>query len=154
MFPEYRGSRGYGAEHYRNDYGVTDTADVIASGDYMAKQAFVDAGRLGVLGQSRGGMTTLLAIAKAPQRFKAAVDIVGLADFVAYMAYKPEYRRVEVAQESASFKGQLPNGQPGRLHGRVAHQPCGQNAGAVAGAGHTGDKIAPLGLHTAACWTC
>lgn len=108
MFPEYRGSRGYGAEHYRNDYGVTDAADVIAAGDYIARQEFVDKDSISVVGHSRGGMVTLAAIEQAPKRFKAAVDIAGLADFVAYMAYKPEYRRQEVANESPSFKGKLP----------------------------------------------
>lgn len=148
MFPEYRGSRGYGAEHYRNDYGVTDTADVIASGDYMAKQSFVDANRLGVMGQSRGGMTTLLAIAKAPQRFKAAVDIVGLADFVAYMAYKPEYRRVEVANESASFKGQLPNDNLAAYMDVSPVNHVDKMQAPLLVLATTGDKIAPYALHT------
>jgi dipeptidyl aminopeptidase/acylaminoacyl peptidase len=49
-------------------------------------------------------MVTLLAIEKQPRRFKAAVDVVGLADFLMYMAYKPEYRRQEVAKER-HFKG-------------------------------------------------
>jgi len=47
---------------------------------------------------------TLLAIEKQPRRFKVAVDVVGLADFLMYMAYKPEYRRQEVAKEP-HFKG-------------------------------------------------
>lgn len=109
IFPEYRGSRGYGPNHYRNEYGVTDTADVLASADYLGKQGYADPERLGIIGQSRGGMVTLLAIQKAPHKFKAAVDIVGLTDFVAYMAYKPEYRRQEVARESAYFDNKLPS---------------------------------------------
>ncbi|MGI8741102.1 MAG: hypothetical protein ACR2NN_00750, partial [Bryobacteraceae bacterium] len=32
----------------------------------------------------------------------------GLTDFVAYMSYKPDYRRAEMAME-ASFSGKLPN---------------------------------------------
>ncbi|MGI8742134.1 MAG: alpha/beta hydrolase family protein [Bryobacteraceae bacterium] len=108
IFPDYRGSSGYGANHYQNAYGTTDVADVIAAGQFLAKQDYVDPNRMGIVGHSRGGMVTLLAIEKAPRQFKAAVEIAGLTDFVAYMSYKPDYRRAEVAKE-ASFSGKLPN---------------------------------------------
>lgn len=55
----------------------------------------------------RGGMTTLLALEKAPKRFVAAVEIAGLTDFVAYMSYKPDERRMEVAREK-EFGGKRP----------------------------------------------
>lgn len=109
LFPEYRGSRGYGDAIYQNDYGNTDVADVLAAGHYAATRPDIDPARIGILGQSRGGMVTLLAIERAPKQFKAAVDIVGLTDFVAYMSYKPDYRRREVADTNPSFKGKLPH---------------------------------------------
>jgi len=108
MFPDYRGSSGYGEPHYRNGYGNTDVADVLAGADFVGKLDYVDANRLGILGHSRGGMVTLLAIERAPKKFKAAIEVAGLVDFLAYMSYKPEYRRQEVASEP-QFKGQLPN---------------------------------------------
>jgi dipeptidyl aminopeptidase/acylaminoacyl peptidase len=108
MFPEYRGSSGYGEVHYENSYGKTDVADVLAGADFLSRQENVDPARLGIVGHSRGGMVTLLAIERSPRRFQAAVDIAGLADFVAYMSYKPDYRRQEVARE-ATFGGKLPN---------------------------------------------
>ena len=108
MFPEYRGSSGYGEVHYENSYGKTDVADVLSAADFLSTRENVDASRLGIVGHSRGGMVTMLALEKAPQRFKVAVEIAGLADFVAYMSYKPEYRRQEVAKE-ATFGGKLPN---------------------------------------------
>lgn len=148
LFPEYRGSKGYGENLYRNDYGVTDTADVLAIADYGAKKPFVDPNRMGIIGESRGGMTALLAIEKAPSKFKAAVDVVGLTDFVAYMAYKPDYRRKEVAKESESFGGKLPNEN---LAAYMAVSPINgvdkiQTPLLVMAT--TGDKIAPLTLHT------
>jgi dipeptidyl aminopeptidase/acylaminoacyl peptidase len=148
IFPEYRGSRGYGANHYKNDYGITDTADVLASADYMARQSFVDPDRLGIIGQSRGGMVTLLAIEKAPNKFKAAVDIVGLTDFVAYMAYKPEYRRQEVAAESAYFKGKLPNDNLAAYMDISPINHVDKIAAPLLVLATTGDKIAPIELHT------
>jgi dipeptidyl aminopeptidase/acylaminoacyl peptidase len=100
IFPEYRGSRGYGKEHYdAQEYGGADVDDVLSAADLVAGKPYVDAKRLGIVGRSRGGMITLLAIAREPKRFQAAVDVVGLADFLMYMAYKPEYRRQEVAKE-------------------------------------------------------
>lgn len=105
MFPEYRGSRGYGKEWYdAQEYGAGDSDDVLSAAQHLAKKPFVDGDRLGIVGRSRGGMVTLLAIEKQPKLFKAAVDVVGLADFLMYMAYKPEYRRQEVAKEP-HFKG-------------------------------------------------
>ena len=108
MFPEYRGSSGYGEAHYRNSYGDTDVTDTLASADFIARLPYVDPARLGIVGHSRGGMVTLLAIERSPKKFKVAVEIAGLVDFLAYMAYKPEYRRQEVANEP-QFKGQTPD---------------------------------------------
>jgi dipeptidyl aminopeptidase/acylaminoacyl peptidase len=105
VFPEYRGSRGYGKEWYdAQEYGAGDVDDVLSAAKHFAAKPFVDGDRMGIVGRSRGGMVTLLAIQKEPKRFKAAVDVVGLADFLMYMAYKPEYRRQEVAREP-HFKG-------------------------------------------------
>lgn len=105
IFPEYRGSRGYGAAHYdAQDYGGKDVDDVLAAAEYLASRPEVDGERLGIVGVSRGGMLALLAIAKEPRRFRAAVDIVGLVDLVAYMAYKPEFRRQDMAR-SPRFNG-------------------------------------------------
>ena len=100
IFPEYRGSRGYGKEHYdAQEYGGADVDDVLSAAELIASKPYVDATNLGIVGRSRGGMVTLLAIERAPKRFQAAVDVVGLADFLMYMAYKPEYRRQEIAKE-------------------------------------------------------
>lgn len=148
IFPEYRGSRGFGADYYDNDYGVTDTADVLAAANYIATRPTVDPDRLAIVGESRGGMVTLLAIEQAPKRFKAAVDIVGLTDFVAYMAYKPEYRRREVARTSPSFGGELPDKN---LPAYMAVSPINavdKIETPLLIMASTGDKIAPLTLHT------
>lgn len=148
IFPEYHGSRGYGENLYKNDYGVSDTADVLAAGDYIARKPYVDPKLLAIVGESRGGMVTLLAIEQQPAKFKAAVDVVGLTDFLAYMAYKPEYRRQEVARESASFSGKLPNEN---LAAYMAVSPINavdKIQSPLLVMASTGDTIAPLALHT------
>ena len=147
MFPEYRGSAGYGETIYTNSYGVTDVADVLAAADYIAKKDFVDSSRIGILGHSRGGMTTLLAIEHAPERFQAAVEIAGLTDFVAYMSYKPDARRMEVANEK-EFGGKLPaQSLPAYMEiSPLNHVDKIQTPLLVLAT--TGDKIVPLQLHT------
>jgi len=148
MFPEYRGSRGYGANHYVNDYGVTDTADVIASAEFMAKQDFVHADRMAIFGQSRGGMITLSAIQKEQRRFKAAVNVVGLTDMVAFMSYKPDWRRRDTAKDSSLFKGKLPDENLAAYMeiSPLNHVDAIQTPLLVIAT--TGDKIVPLALHT------
>jgi dipeptidyl aminopeptidase/acylaminoacyl peptidase len=147
MFPEYRGSSGYGETIYKNSYGVTDVADVLAAADYIAKKDFVDSARIGILGHSRGGMTTLLALEHAPKRFQAAVEIAGLTDFVAYMSYKPDARRMEVANEN-EFGGKLPAQS---LPPYMAISPL-NNVDEIQTPllvlATSGDKIVPLQLHT------
>ncbi|MGE0582368.1 MAG: alpha/beta hydrolase family protein [Steroidobacteraceae bacterium] len=148
FFPEYRGSRGYGDAIYQNDYGKTDVADVLAAGRYAATRPDIDPGRIGILGQSRGGMVTLLAIERAPKQFKAAVDVVGLTDFVAYMSYKPDYRRKEIAETNPGFKGKLPHEN---LPAYIDVSPINfvdKIEAPVLVLATTGDKIVPYSLHT------
>ena len=148
MFPEYRGSRGYGDLIYKNDYGVTDTTDVLAASDYLIKsRPYVDPDRLGIFGHSRGGMITLLAIEHSPKRFKAAVDVAGLADFLAFMAYKPDFRRMETANEPY-FKGKLPseNLAPYLEISPLSHVDDIETPLFIVAT--TGDQTVPLSLHT------
>lgn len=148
IFPEYRSSQGYGETIYKNDYGTTDVADVLAAAAYFSGKPYVDASRLGIIGESRGGMVTLLAIEQEPERFKAAVDIVGLADFVAYMAYKPDWRRKQVAQESPSFGGKLPDQNLAAYMKVSPINHVEKIKAPLLVLATTGDEIAPLDLHT------
>jgi dipeptidyl aminopeptidase/acylaminoacyl peptidase len=108
MYPEYRGSSGHGDQIYENNYGVTDFADVMAASTYLASREFVDPARLGILGHSRGGMLTLRAIEAEPKRFAAAVELAALSDMVAFMGYKDENRREDIAAQKG-FGGKLPD---------------------------------------------
>lgn len=148
IFPEYRGSAGYGDVHYQNGYGTTDVADVLASVDYLVKSApHVDAKRIGIFGHSRGGLVTLLAIEKEPRKFKAAVDVAGLADMIAFMAYKPEFRRQATAAEP-QFGGKLPseNLAPYMEISPLNYVDAIETPLFVAAT--TGDKVVPMPLHT------
>jgi dipeptidyl aminopeptidase/acylaminoacyl peptidase len=147
IFPEYRGSRGYGAEHYKaQDYGGKDVDDILAAADYLATKDFVDPARLGIIGRSRGGMIALLAIERAPKKFRAAVDVVGIADFVAYMSYKPEYRRLDVAK-TPRFHGTPDQNLPAYIDASpIAHVDKIETPLLIHAT--TFDRTVPVQLHT------
>jgi dipeptidyl aminopeptidase/acylaminoacyl peptidase len=77
-----RGSSGRGFEFAKAiyaDWGVKDTADVLAAVEYAVEIGVADAGRLGLGGHSYGGILTDQVIAR-DARFKAAVSSAGSAN--------------------------------------------------------------------------
>ncbi|PYY24365.1 MAG: hypothetical protein DMG62_03495 [Acidobacteria bacterium] len=148
IFPDYRGSSGYGDVVYKNDYGITDTADVLNAADYLLKShPYVDPQRLGIFGHSRGGMVTLLAIERSPKKFKAAVDVAGLTDFVAFMAYKPDFRRMETVVET-QFNGKLPSENLGPYMDISPLNHVDDIETPLYVFATTGDRTVPLTLHS------
>lgn len=94
---EYRGSTGYGKSHYQNiDYGGLEIEDVDASRQYMIDNYdFVDAGRVGIIGWSHGGLITLMNIFDHPENYKAAFAGVPVSDLIARMGYyENDYREL------------------------------------------------------------
>ncbi len=79
-----RGSSGRGFDFARAiyaDWGIKDTADVLAAVDHAVKLGVADPERLGLGGHSYGGILTNQVIARDP-RFKAAVSSAGAANFL------------------------------------------------------------------------
>ena len=147
IFPEYHGSMGYGEAIYNNTYGITDVADIFAAADYLATKDYVDSSRIGIIGHSRGGMCTTLCLEQKPKRFQAAVTICPLLDFIAYMAYKPDSRRAEIARE-AHFGGKLPDKN---LPAYLDISPINfvkKIETPILTIATTGDKIVPVGLNS------
>lgn len=86
--PEYRGSYGYGAEHYDAiDYGGEEVTDVTSATDYLKTMAIVDPDRIGIIGWSHGGMITLLAAERQPKMFKAAAALVPVTNLFQRLAW-------------------------------------------------------------------
>ena len=77
-----RGSSGRGfdfAKAIYADWGVKDTADVLAAVDHVVKMGVADPDRLGLGGHSYGGILTDQVIAR-DARFKGAVSSAGVAN--------------------------------------------------------------------------
>ena len=95
--PEYRGSTGYGKGYYEAiDYGGLEVDDVVAGRDWAVENLpFVDAGRVGILGWSHGGLIALFAVFDHPDKFRVAYAGVPVSDIVARMGYQTEdYREL------------------------------------------------------------
>lgn len=87
--PEYRGSTGYGREHYEKiDYGGLETEDVYYSRNYMLENySFLDKNRVGIIGWSHGGLITLMNIFDHPKDYQVAFAGVPVSDLIARMGY-------------------------------------------------------------------
>jgi dipeptidyl aminopeptidase/acylaminoacyl peptidase len=85
----YGGSTGFGRTYrdlLKGAWGVVDVADCIAAARWLAEQGRVDPARLAIRGQSAGGYTTLVALARDDTPFAAGADHFGVADLEALAA--------------------------------------------------------------------
>lgn len=75
LFPNFRGSAGYGADFLKSivgNWGDIGYADNMATVDYVISQGQADPDRLGICGYSHGGFATCWTVGHT-HRFKAAV---------------------------------------------------------------------------------
>jgi dipeptidyl aminopeptidase/acylaminoacyl peptidase len=87
--PEYRGSTGYGRTVYENiDYGGLEIEDNHACRRYMIENYdFIDAGRVGMLGWSHGGLISLMTVFAHPDDYQCAYAGVPVSDLIARLGY-------------------------------------------------------------------
>jgi len=79
--PNPRGSTGYGLEFQKanfQDLGGGDLKDEIAGVEFLKATGYVDPNKIGITGGSYGGFMTLMAIGKAPDIWRAAVEEYGI----------------------------------------------------------------------------
>jgi dipeptidyl aminopeptidase/acylaminoacyl peptidase len=92
---EYRGSTGYGKDHYKKiDYGGREIDDVDSSRKYMLDNyEFIDRERVGIVGWSHGGLISLMSIFQYPENYKVAFAGVPVSDLITRMGYmEKDYR--------------------------------------------------------------
>ena len=106
VVPNVRGSAGYGKSYLAMDnaYKREDSVrDIGALLDWIAAQPDLDADRVAVFGGSYGGYMVLASAVHYSGRLKAAVDIVGISNFVTFLEntedYRRDLRRVEYGDE-------------------------------------------------------
>ncbi len=106
IYPNVRGSTGYGKSYARLDNGdkrEDSVKDIGALLDWIASQPDLDADRVMIMGGSYGGYMTLAASVHYADRIRCAIDIVGISNFVTFLehteAYRRDLRRVEYGDE-------------------------------------------------------
>jgi len=104
--PNVRGSDGYGKEYLSLDNGFKredSVKDIGALLDWIKTQPHLDSNRVAVYGGSYGGYMVLASAVYYSDRLKAAVDIVGISNFVTFLKntkdYRRDLRRVEYGDE-------------------------------------------------------
>jgi len=91
-----RGSSGYGKEFmglddYKNR--LNSLKDYKAAVDWLIDENYTKPGKIGIYGGSYGGYVTLGMITEYPDLFSAAIDIVGISNFVSFLENTAPSRR-------------------------------------------------------------
>ncbi len=96
VLPNVRGSTGYGRTYVHLDDvrrrmdSVRDLRDLVGA---LAAQGAAVPGRIGIVGGSYGGFMVLSSITTYPDLWGAAVDVVGIANFVTFLERTGPWRR-------------------------------------------------------------
>lgn len=94
--PNVRGSLGYGAGFIRLDDAekredaVRDIGSLL---DWIALQPQLDKQRVAVIGTSYGGYMALASAVHYSDRLRAAIDLMGISDFVTFLEGTQDYRQ-------------------------------------------------------------
>ncbi len=94
--PNVRGSTGYGYEYQSLDdvrLRMDSVADLQHAVFWLRESGIADPKRIVVMGGSYGGFMVLSAITTYPDLWAAAVDIVGIANFVTFLENTGPWRR-------------------------------------------------------------
>jgi dipeptidyl aminopeptidase/acylaminoacyl peptidase len=106
IFPNVRGSSGYGKTFLKLDNGFLredSYKDIGTLFDWIKAQPDLDADRVLVTGGSYGGFMTLAVATTYADRIRCALDVVGPSNFVTFLehtsGYRRDLRRVEYGDE-------------------------------------------------------
>ena len=106
IFPNVRGSTGYGKTFTKLDNGVLredSVKDIGALFDWVATRDDLDASRVMVTGGSYGGYMTLAVATHYDARLRCTLDVVGISNFVTFLerteSYRRDLRRAEYGDE-------------------------------------------------------
>ena len=106
LFPNVRGSEGYGKTFLKLDNGFKredSYKDISALLDWLPSRPELDSGKVMVTGGSYGGFMTLAVASNYADRIRCALDVVGPSNFVTFLknteSYRRDLRRVEYGDE-------------------------------------------------------
>jgi dipeptidyl aminopeptidase/acylaminoacyl peptidase len=106
IFPNIRGSSGYGKTFVKLDNGFLredSYKDISALLDWIKEQPDLDGDRILVTGGSYGGHMTLAISTFYSDKIRCALDVVGMSNLVTFLerteSYRRDLRRVEYGDE-------------------------------------------------------
>ncbi|WP_255171536.1 S9 family peptidase [Natrononativus amylolyticus] len=105
--PNVRGSSGYGAEYAALDdveKRMDSVRDVASGVEWLRDHPSVDPDRIVAYGRSYGGFMVLACITEYPELWAAAVDFVGIADWITFLENTGDYRRSHREAEYGSLE--------------------------------------------------
>jgi dipeptidyl aminopeptidase/acylaminoacyl peptidase len=86
----YRGGTGYGLDYREADNlgpgGGSELNDILGAVTYLRGRKDVDSQRLGILGDSYGGLMTALGLARASDALAAGVDYAGIYNWSTFLS--------------------------------------------------------------------
>lgn len=107
LVPNVRGSTGYGRSYHHLDdvrLRLDSVRDLEALHDWMASDSGLDETRAALYGGSYGGFMVLAGLTFQPDRWAAAVDIVGISSFVTFLENTSPWRRKFREREYGSLE--------------------------------------------------
>lgn len=106
LYPNVRGSSGYGKTFLKLDNGVLREdayKDIGALLEWIKTQPRLDSGRVMVTGTSYGGHMSFVIATRYNDRIRAALSVVGVSNLVSFLerteAYRRDLRRAEYGDE-------------------------------------------------------
>ena len=105
--PNVRGSSGYGSEYAALDdveKRMDSVRDVAEAVDWLCDRPEIDEDGIVAYGRSYGGFMVLAAITEYPDLWAAAVDFVGIANWVTFLENTGDWRRSHREAEYGSLE--------------------------------------------------
>jgi len=81
--PEFRGSTGFGTEHFRSgwkQWGLKMQDDIADGAKWAIANQYADPGRICIAGASYGGYATLMGLINDPDLYKCGINWTGVTD--------------------------------------------------------------------------
>lgn len=105
--PNVRGSSGYGKTYLALDdveKRMDSVKDIVSLRGYLKTDSQVDEDKIVLMGGSYGGFMVLAGLAFYPELWAAAIDIVGIGNFVTFLENTAAYRRTLREAEYGSLE--------------------------------------------------
>ncbi len=108
--PQFRGSTGFGAAHFKKSFGQWGLAmqdDLTDGVNSLVKQGVVDPKRICIMGTSYGGYATMMGLVKDPDLYRCGVNLLGLTNLAYYLSDWNKYRVSEYSLKEMLGDGDL-----------------------------------------------